>query len=294
MAYNRNTKILFCSKSIKVLFFTTAQIVSFSFIIFLLSQPTLYAKSSYCIENKLGWKFYCDDEPTQTLIKKEEIKDKAKDKAKDNNKEKDDGKIYTKQLSELQERLEETKAKAVLEPSEQNVKDYMQLQMLILNQASLFSDVWRRVLWVTPELDYTQQRPVSNIGKQVWSADRESREIDTLKNINKRYGIFFIYSSTCPYCQKYSQILYDLRQQYTVEIKGISVDGNFLPLWERNSFVNTGQLEQLNIDYSTVPVTVLYDNLSDSIILVGYGLMTQDDLMNRIYVLTQTKLGEDY
>jgi conjugal transfer pilus assembly protein TraF len=277
-----------------------------SLFFFCLQHHPLYAYTrKYCEDNRLGWHFYCEDEPLQTTptpLNREKPKDsnqKDKDNSqtkKDNqeNKQPNNKQSYTQQLKELQEMVEETKAKAVLEPTEQNLEEYMRLQMKLLNQASLFSDVWRRVLWVTPELDYTQQRPVSSVGKQVWSADRENREINTLKNINKRYGIFFIYSSTCSYCQRYSQILYDLKQQYKVEIIGISIDGNFLPLWETNSFVNTGQLEQLNIDYSTVPVTILYDNLTNSTISIGYGLMTQDELINRIYVITQTKPGEDY
>lgn len=247
-------------------------------------KDNFFKKNSYCYENNLGWKFYCDDEE-----EKEENIEQTPQQEKQQKTE-----SYRDKINRIREQVEETKAKAILEPTEENVKNYMYLQQKVVNQASFFSDVWRRILWSTPELDYTQQRPVSSIGKNVWQSDRENKILNTLKNINKRYGLFFIYSSGCGFCQKYSQILYDLKKEYKVEIRGISVDGVFLPQWETNSFINTGQLEELGIDYSTVPVTVLYDNLTNNIILVGYGLMTQDELMGRIYVLTQTKVGEDY
>lgn len=246
-----------------------------------------FPKTKYCYDNNLGWKFYCDEEISEK--EKEEESDE-----KGQSKEISQHTSYLEQLSKLQKKVEEVKAKAVLEPTEQNVKEYMFLQQKIVNQASYFSDVWRRVLWATPELDYTQKRPVSSVGKNVWEEDRNKKMLDTLKNINKRYGIFFVYSTTCSFCKKYSQILYDFKNQYNIEIKGISIDNNFLPLWENSSFINKGHLEQLGIDYSIVPITVLFDNQTNSIIPVGYGLMTHDELMIRIYILTQTKIGEDY
>lgn len=248
-------------------------------------DKTFFKKNKYCYENNLGWKFYCDEE-----IKNEEQEKQQKPEQNKNGQ----NKTYLEKLSELQKEVEEAKAKAVLEPSEENLKNYMYIQQRVVDRASYFSDVWRRVLWATPELDYTQKRPVSNAGKNVWEKDRENKIFNVLKNINKRYGIFFIYSTTCGFCQKYSQILYDLKQQYSLEIKGISIDGRFLPNWENNSFINKGQLEQLKVDYSTVPITILYDNLTNLIVPIGYGLMTQDEIKQRIYVLTQTKIGEDY
>ena len=88
--------------------------------------------------------------------------------------------------------------------------------------------------------------------------------------------------------------MYEFKNIYNLEIKGISIDGNFLPLWENNSFINQGQLEQLKVNYKTVPVTILYDNLTNSAIVVGYGLMTHDELMSRIYLITKIQTGEDY
>jgi conjugal transfer pilus assembly protein TraF len=270
-----------CSRKNIILFV----VLLFVFCVTINTENT-FAKSSFCKENRLGWKFYCDDE-VEKVQQKTQQKDNKPQQVQQN-------KTYTERLEEYKKELEEKKAKAVLEPTEDNIKDYMRFQMMTVDNAGLFSDVWRRIIWKNPELDYTQQRPVSAVGKEVWSSNRNIQVTNTLKNINSRYGVFFIYSSTCPYCQKYAQILYDLKQQHNIEIKGVSIDGAFLPLWEKNSFANRGQLEQLGINYNTVPVTVLYDNFQQIIIPVGYGLMTQDEVMERIYILTQKKVGEDF
>lgn len=242
-----------------------------------------FKKTKYCLENNLGWKFYCDDEISEEVQKPNDKKENI-----------NDGKSYIDELGKLREQLEETKAKAVLYPTEENVIYYMYLQKMMFDRASLFSDVWRRILWANPELDYTQKRPTSNLGKKVWFIDREKRAMETLRNVNKNYGIFFIYSTSCKFCAEYSKILLDFKRIHNIEIKGISIDGKFLPDWGKDSFTNDGQLEQLGIDYSIVPITVLFDTPNQTIIPVGYGLMTHDEIIERIYIITRTKLGEDY
>ena len=56
--------------------------------------------------------------------------------------------------------LEESRAVAILEPTPDNVAAYLYLQQESLQRAATFSDVFRRVVWSTPELDYTLTRPV--------------------------------------------------------------------------------------------------------------------------------------
>ena len=240
-----------------------------------------FKKDQYCIDHQLGWRFYCDEEPKEE-VEEQEIEGQSNKQT------------YMEKLDNVHKIVEEAKAKAVLEPTEENVKNYMYIQQKVLNQASYFSDMWRRIVWITPELDYSQKKPISNIGRNVYEEDKNNKMLDNLKNINKRYGIFFVYSSKCIFCQKYAQILYEFKNIYNLEIKGISIDGNFLPLWENNSFINQGQLEQLDVNYKTVPITILYDNLTNSAIVVGYGLMTHDELMSRIYLRTKIQTGEDY
>ncbi len=244
------------------------------------TKENFFKKDAYCYDNNLGWKFYCDDEDDIEEDKKEDLTIREQD--------------YIAELKKIASLVDYVKARAVLYPNEENVKEYMLLQQRLLNQASYFSDVWRRVIWSHPELDYTQKRPTSNLGSNIWRRERDDRMVRAIKNINKRYGIFFIYSTTCDFCKKFGEILYDFKNNFAVEIKGISIDGRFLPNWERNSFVNRGHLESLGINYTLVPITVLFDMEKSSIIPIGYGLMTQDDLMERIYVLTQTNVGEDY
>jgi conjugal transfer pilus assembly protein TraF len=70
--------------------------------------------------------------------------------------------------------LRELKAKAILEPTPENVTAYIRFQRAQLDRASLFSDVWQRAIWQDPDLDYTLQRPVSTLGKRQWQDSRNA------------------------------------------------------------------------------------------------------------------------
>ena len=249
------------------------------------TRNNVYSKSTnetYCRVNKLGWYFYCD--------KPKNIKNNPVVNGKSNN----SSQSYTKQLEFLQKQLNESKAKAVLNPTEQNIKEYLFLQMIMLNQASLFSDVWRRTLWKTPQLDYLQRRPINSQSKTLFDTNRHHLEEANFRNINKEFGIFFIYSTTCPYCTRYGELLYNIKQEFNISIIGITLDGKFLPNWEHNSKIYNNELARLNIPINSIPITLLYNNKLKQITVVGYGLLTRDELISRIYLLTNKQVGEDY
>jgi conjugal transfer pilus assembly protein TraF len=248
----------------------------------IISNNSFAEYSSYCQDNNLGWHFYCDKE-----------EQKEENKFENQNSQNTSTLSYSQRLKNLQEQIEEAKAKAVLEPTEQNIKDYIVFQAAFLNQSSAFADTWQRTLWKTPELDYTQYRPVNNVAKKISDNEKTLAQKNVIKEINKRYGIFFIYSSTCPYCIKYGEILNDFRNEYKINIIGISIDGQFLPNWEKTSRIEHGELAKMGVQLKKIPVTLLYDNQTKTVIPVVYGLVSQSELITRIYLLTQVKAGEN-
>ena len=134
------------------------------------------------------------------------------------------------------------KAKAIIYPTEKNIKDYMSYQKMVMDRSSNFADVWRRTLWKTPELDYTLFRPTSKMAKEAWVDNRNEDVSQTIKNINERYGIFFIFRGDCPYCHKFAPILKSFQEKYGITIMPVSMDGGSLPDWQK-FLVNKGQVE---------------------------------------------------
>jgi len=262
---------------------------SLIFVISLMLISTAFAnnsnQSSYCKSRRLGWHFYCEE---------------AKVKKQKDTKEKEEKKPQVQKLTpqqelkEIQEELEKRKALAILYPTENNIKNYIIYQRQQLDRSSIFAQQWQRTVWSNPELDYSLVRPTNAVGNIAWTDDRIEKEKAVLKELelHKRYGIFFIYKSTCPYCHSYSPIIKAFAERYNLTIIPITLDGIKLGEFP-NSLTENGQLKTLGITNITVPATLIYDNQNKQIIPIGYGTLTQDELTSRILKLLKIEVGND-
>jgi conjugal transfer pilus assembly protein TraF len=256
------------------------QTLLINLMLFFIFSSAAYAKYDYCKEYGLGWNFYCQDEQKA----EQEKTDKKIPENQDD---------YAEKLAEIKQTLENKKAKAVIYPTEDNIKDYMAYQQVILNQSGTFADQWRRVLWKTPDLDYTLKRPVSKIGKESWIDQRNIDVASTIRHINERYGIFFLFRSDCPHCHRYSPILKSFQQKYGINIMAVSMDGGGLPEWE-NFTVNNGQIARMGIEVQAVPATILFDKVTRQVVPIGFGVLSHSDLEERIYAQTKLEVGNDF
>lgn len=238
---------------------------------------------SYCTTNKLGWHFHCESKE-----KKVPAKPKKAQPA-----------IQTippitarQQLDQMNEQLEELKAEAVLSPTPENLYAYIVKHQEVLNRASDFADSWRRVIWQNPELDYLNSHPISTSGKEVWKAERKELQEDVVKSINDRFGVFFFYLSTCPVCHKYGPILRSFADRYNITVQAVRLDnGSNLPDWPE-TWVDSGQWNALGLTGQNVPMTVLFDKKTQEVTKIGVGVMSHNELLNRIFILTETEVGD--
>ena len=234
--------------------------------------------SFYCGERKLGTWFYCD---------------KPKPKPKSEAAAPAAAETAAQRLDKVTVELRELKAKAILEPSEANIMAYVQFQREQLDRATVFSDVWQRAVWQHPELDYTLQRPVGTVAKAAWLNTRKSDRDQVLNHLGQRYGIFYFFAQSCGACTIFSPILKSVTDSHGLHVMAVSTDGGPSETFTRYS-VDSGQRERMGLTEKTTPAVVLFDTVTKRAVPIGYGIMAADDLMDRIYDLTQTKPGSDF
>jgi hypothetical protein len=75
-------------------------------------------------------------------------------------------------LKKLREDAERKRALAIVKPTPENLKSYIVAQEALMDRASVFSDVWRRVIWANPELNYQLRNPSNNSAIQVRDTQR--------------------------------------------------------------------------------------------------------------------------
>ena len=234
----------------------------------------------YCTERKLGTWFYCDrpkPKPrTETAVPAPAPAETAAER-----------------LDKVTVELRELKARAILEPTSENVTAYVRFQREQLDRASLFSDVWQRAVWQNPELDYTLQRPVGTVAKAQWLETRKSDRDQALVHLGERYGIFYFFAQSCAACTVFSPILKSVADSHGLHVMAISTDGGPSPTFPKYA-VDSGQRERMGLTGNVTPAVVLFDTVTRRAVPIGFGVMAADELMDRIYSLTQTKPGSDY
>ena len=231
----------------------------------------------YCRERQLGTWFYCERPKADPAEDQQAV---AAGPA-------------AQQLKAIGEHLEELKARAILQPTTENVSEYIAFQRAQLDRASSFADVWRRAIWQNPELDYTLQRPINTVGKRTWSAGRTATRDQALAAISERYGVFYFFSSSCAACEVFSPIMKGVADRYGMTVMAVSVDGGPNAVFPRY-LVDTGQFEAMGMGGKQVPALVLFDTVTKQPLPIGYGVMAADEVMDRIFTLTNIEPGSDF
>jgi len=231
----------------------------------------------YCGERKLGQWFYCE-------------RPKAKPTAPQASSQPQQS--STAQLKAITKQLDELKARAILEPSEANVIAYVRYQREQLDRASTFSDTWQRALWQNPDIDYTLQRPVSTVGKRAWTDNRAATRDQVLSRLGQRYGMFYFFAQSCAACEVFSPILRSVADSHRITVMAVSTDGGPSRQFP-NYVVDSGQRQRMGVPLAT-PALVLFDTVTRKTVPVGFGVMSADEVMERIFMLTNSKPGGDF
>ncbi|NJM50231.1 MAG: conjugal transfer protein TraF [Sphingomonadales bacterium] len=239
--------------------------------------------SFYCEKRQLGQWFYCErlKEPEKkgspSVAKAMEKQLTASQRVK----------LITRKLDELRDR-------AILEPTTENLYAYISYQNKQSDRASKFADVWERTMIASPELDYTLKRPVSKLGKEDFKEKRQAMMDATMASLKERYGVFYFYSGlNCSSCDIQAPIISSLKDNYGLTVMGMTSDGYAHPLFPESKMEN-GVRKTMGLPGNINPTIALYDTLQRRSILIGSGILSSDEIVNRIYLLTQTKPGEDY
>jgi conjugal transfer pilus assembly protein TraF len=188
---------------------------------------------------------------------------------------------------DLRARLAEALAVAYMNPTETNVRSYLRLQTQAVRRASSFADAWQKVVWATPEFDFTLERPVNATALEVYDREREAAQIRTAEQLARTHVLFFLFRSDCPYCQQFAPLLRSFEQKFGLRVFAISLDGGTLPEFPLARLDN-GVAAALKV--TQVPALFLASPRSNVITPLGYGVLSESELLERLQVIA-TPIG---
>ena len=215
----------------------------------------------------MGWHWYQDPEEDQTVSPDSTVTSDP---------------IAT--MEALHHQVQQTLDQAILNPTEDNIRHYIALQNQLGERAQRFAEVWKSVLLHYPELDFSLQHPTNNFAKQIDLDHTRQQENAAIHQFAQHNGLFFFYRSTCPYCQRFAPILKDFSSRYGLNVVPITTDGISLPEFP-NSHSDQGQAARLKV--TVEPALFTADPQTHRIIPVSYGLLSEDELRQRLLTIAQ-------
>ena len=230
----------------------------------------------------LGWHFYCDRDDED--IDEAPGQDASAPPATQN---------AMARIKAMRQALEEARAQAILDPAPAKVAAYLRLQQETLQRAAAFSDAFRRTVWATPALDYTLTRPVGALAKQVWGQARREERDAVLANLSGRYGLIYLGHTGCSGCRVFGPLLRAFAMRHRLDVLAVSMSGGPLEGWPE-AVPDNGRAARLGLAGGPLPAVALFDTRTRRVLPVGFGVLAEDQLAERIFVLTARETGHDY
>ena len=188
------------------------------------------------------------------------------------------------EFEQLQKTLEEYRNIAIIRPTEANVRHYMELEARVVNQASLFADVAKRVAWATPELDPTLQgRPVNAKALEVFDETQRADRSRTVAQLGEDHVLLFFFRSDCPYCHAFAPTLQAFEELHGIQVMAVSIDGGPMPGFPA-ARADNGIASALQV--TQVPAVFLAQPFTGQITPIGFGVLSESQLLERIAIVS--------
>jgi conjugal transfer pilus assembly protein TraF len=183
-------------------------------------------------------------------------------------------------MKEQQRRLEDLRHIAVVNPSFDNVRRYMEFEQFIYRQATTFSEVARRVgLALQPPSDDIAMRPGNSLGARVFDDQKRQVNAARLDSLKTTHALFYFFRADCPYCRAFTPTLVNFERDLGVQVLPISLDGKGLPEYPLFKTDN-GIARTLNV--TSVPALYLVEPAAGKVIALGSGVMAKQEILERI------------
>lgn len=190
----------------------------------------------------------------------------------------------TEQIKEIREMQEKLLHKALVDPSEANIVEYLRIQKLILDSSYRFTQGYRRVMQTHPELNETTKYPITQIGSQIYQKQKKEKHKRILQQASKTHGLFYFYKTSCPHCEQFIPVIKMFAEKYRFEIIPVSIDGKkheLLPKTQNN------QVLAAKLNVAAVPAVYLVEPKTNSIIPASFGYTALDGLEEKVSFIYQ-------
>lgn len=174
--------------------------------------------------------------------------------------------------------MDEALDRAIVKPTPENVRAYLELNQRLMAQAGDFANAWRGAIWSTPSLDYSLVSPVGANAYVKADQDAATQE-RRLQDAAQQWGLVFFFRGSCPYCHKFAPVLKAFAERYGFHLVDVSLDGGSLPEFP-NPQPNGQAAQALGVE--AVPAVYLVQPRTRKVVPAIFGLVGWSELTERV------------
>lgn len=191
-------------------------------------------------------------------------------------------------LESIQKDLKQRLHKALLFPTYENVKAYQEAQQFLMTQSQKFSQKWQEVVFTTPSLDESIHFPHMQLARHTYHDQKKKSDEKSFRNLSQRYGLFFFFKQSCPYCHAFAPVVKAFAEQFGFYVKAISLDGGRIDSFP-GAVTDNGIAKSLNI--TVVPSIYAVDPKSKKVLPIAHGMSSIEEMKERLLFLSQQGEG---
>lgn len=191
-------------------------------------------------------------------------------------------------LKKQGEDFENAMATAILNPTLENYQEYLAQMNQIQSQSDVFAEGFKQAIWLTPEYDYTLQKPRNSEAIRAQSQEANQDNFKTMHEMADENGLIFFFRSDCPYCHKYAPILKRFADDHGFTVIPVSLDGGNLP-----EFPYPKQNYDLGrkLKVEAVPALYMVNPDSNTVVPVGFGFNDYSAITQKVLFAGQQMDG---
>ena len=216
---------------------------------------------------KKGWYWYekIAEEPKEKEKKESKKAERKIPSMKDYTKEN----LWNMHPDDFQTVLTDFHKKAVMQPTEENMYDYLIVYDIARKKSLAVTNVQMATMQKHPEFDVGNEYPVVTPGRNAYARQTMSEVKNKISNGKDDYGLIYFYSNSCEFCKEQSNILKFFTERYGWEIKNINIEEN------------SGLAARFNVE--RVPFVMLIYRKSNDYLPVSAGVISLAEIEEKVY-----------
>lgn len=178
----------------------------------------------------------------------------------------------------LSANLETLRKKAIDDPTDDNVSNYLYAQRVMMDKADNFQRKASQVVQKDPLLDERNRYPVSSFALNYLQGTEYEAKRQALQILAQKGGLWFFFDTSCRFCVIQKTAVDNIQKELNFTTLNVSMDGKALE--GMKSFVkDQGQYEGFNL---TLLPALVYAVPPDKFMVISQGAIAMDDIKTRL------------